>query len=58
MLRTVSASQEVGIRLLLAHALAGAARGFYLRFGFEGSPTDPMNLQITVKDIRATLDAA
>jgi hypothetical protein len=57
MLRAVSVSEEVGIRLLLAHALNDAARSFYTRFGFEESPTDPMNLQLIVKDIKASIDA-
>jgi predicted N-acetyltransferase YhbS len=55
MLRTVTVSEEVGVRLLLAHALNESARGFYLKFGFEKSPTDPMNLQIIIKDIRASI---
>lgn len=53
MLRTVSASDDLGIRLLLAHALNDKARDFYLRFGFEESPTDPLNMQMIVKDIKA-----
>lgn len=57
MLRAVSVSEEVGIRLLLAHALNDAARGFYMRFGFEESPTDPMNLQLIIKDIKAAFQA-
>ena len=57
MLRTVTVSEEVGVRLLLAHALNETARAFYLKFGFEESPTDPMNLQLIVKDIKASLDA-
>jgi GNAT superfamily N-acetyltransferase len=56
--RTLAVSEQVGIRLLLAHALNENAREFYLHFGFEFSPTDPMNLQIIVKDIRASLEAA
>ena len=55
MLRAVSVSEEVGVRLLLAHALNDSARSFYVKFGFEESPTDVMNLQIIVKDIKATL---
>ena len=57
MLRAVSVSEEVGIRLLLAHALNDAARSFYTRFGFEESPTDPMNLQLIIKDIKVSLEA-
>jgi GNAT superfamily N-acetyltransferase len=58
MMRTLSVSEQVGIRLLLVHALNDDARPFYEHFGFEPSPTDPMNLQMIVKDIRASLEAA
>lgn len=58
MRRVVSVSEEVGIRLLLAHALNESARNFYLRFGFEVSPTDAMNMQLIIKDIKASLKAA
>jgi hypothetical protein len=47
-----------GVRLLLVHAVNQAARKFYLRFGFEPSPTDELNLQLLLKDVRASLDAA
>lgn len=57
MLRAVSVSEEVGIRLLLAHALSNSARAFYVKFGFEESPTDAMNLQIIIKDIKASIGA-
>jgi GNAT superfamily N-acetyltransferase len=56
MLRTLSASESVGIRVLLVHALDADARGFYERHGFEASPTDPLNLQILMKDLRAAVD--
>jgi GNAT superfamily N-acetyltransferase len=58
MVRALAASEEMGIRVLLVHALNEDARNFYLRFGFEVSPTDPMNLQRIMKDIRASLEAA
>ena len=58
MRRAVSVSEEVGIRVLLAHSLNQEAKAFYARFGFEESPTDPMNMQLIVKDIRASLAAA
>lgn len=58
MRRAVSVSEEVGIRLLLAHALNETAAKFYARFGFEESPTDPMNMQLIIKDIKASLAAA
>lgn len=56
MARTFAASTGLGIRVMLVHALDESARDFYLHHGFEPSPTDPMNLQLLVKDIEASLD--
>lgn len=56
MARTLAAAAELGIRVMLVHALNESARDFYLHHGFEPSRTDPMNLQLLVKDIEATLD--
>lgn len=56
MRRALSASEAVGIRVLLVHALDDSARTFYERWGFEASPTDPLNLQMLFKDIRKTLE--
>ena len=58
MLRTLAAAESVGIRLMLVHAIDDSARAFYTRHGFEPSPTDPLNLQILIKDMRAAVDAA
>jgi GNAT superfamily N-acetyltransferase len=57
MARTLAAAAELGIRVMLVHALDEPARDFYLHHGFEPSPTDPMNLQLLVKDIEASLSA-
>ncbi len=43
---------------MLVHASDDPARAFYARFGLEPSPTDPLNLQITLKDIHAALARA
>jgi len=56
MSRAVSVAEQAGVRLLLVHAVKGDARGFCEHFGFEASPTDPMNLQLLIKDIRLALD--
>ena len=56
--RALAVSEEAGARLLLTHALTGPARDFYSRHGFEPSPSDAMNLQLLMKDIRSSLDAA
>jgi GNAT superfamily N-acetyltransferase len=58
MLRTMTAAESVGIRVLLVHAIDDKARRFYEHHGFETSPTDPRNLQMLMKDIRATAQAA
>jgi GNAT superfamily N-acetyltransferase len=58
MTRAVSVADQAGVRLLLVHAVDDEARAFYERFGFEPSPTDPMNMQLLIKDIRLALDAS
>jgi predicted N-acetyltransferase YhbS len=58
MLRTLSASESMSIRVLLVHALDADARSVYERHGFEASPTDPLNLQMLMKDLRAAVDEA
>jgi GNAT superfamily N-acetyltransferase len=55
--RTLLVAEETGIRLLLVHAIDEEAKGFYLHYGFEASPSDPLNLQLLTKDIRATMEA-
>ena len=56
MLRALAASDGVGIRVMIVHALDESARAFYLRHGLKPSPTDPLNLQILIKDIRAAVE--
>jgi GNAT superfamily N-acetyltransferase len=58
MLRAMAAAESVGIRVLLVHAIDDNARRFYERHGFEASPTDPRNLQMLMKDIRASAETA
>lgn len=58
MTRAIAVSEEAGVRLMLVHAIDDTARAFYERFGFQASPTDENNLQMIIKDIRASLDAA
>jgi GNAT superfamily N-acetyltransferase len=55
MLRTVSAADAIGVRVMLVHALDDNARRFYLRHGLEPSPTDPLHLMILVGDIVASM---
>ena len=48
--RTLQAATTVGIRALVVHALSEGARQFYERHGFRSSPTDPMDLMISLKE--------
>ena len=58
MSRALSVAEQAGIRLLLVHAVNDEARAFYEHFDFEASPSDPMNLQLLIKDVRLALDGA
>ena len=54
-LRVIQASDTIGIRGLIVHALSMEARLFYEHVGFSSSPLDPMMLMITLTDLRASL---
>lgn len=48
-LRALHASEILGIRGLLVHALSGEAKAFYEHHGFVASPTQPMILILSLK---------
>jgi GNAT superfamily N-acetyltransferase len=52
-LRVLEASEIIGIRGMLVHAISEEAQSFYLAMGFEPSPVRPMMLMLTLADIRA-----
>lgn len=54
-LRAVQASEIIGVRALLVHALSDTARAFYAHFDFEPSPTDPLHLLLLMKDALAAV---
>ncbi|MGI8948176.1 MAG: GNAT family N-acetyltransferase [Ornithinimicrobium sp.] len=54
-LRSVEASEVIGVRALLVHALNDTARAFYAHFNFEPSPTDPLHLLLLMKDARSAV---
>lgn len=58
MLRTLATSETIGVRAMLVHAIDEEARVFYLRHGFQPSPTDPLHLMILIKDIANAVEAA
>jgi GNAT superfamily N-acetyltransferase len=55
--RVIHATEVIGIRGLLVHAISDDAKAFYLRLGLEPSPLEPMTLMVTIADLRAALAA-
>jgi GNAT superfamily N-acetyltransferase len=55
MLRCLEAADAIGARVLLVHAKHEAAKAWYMQYGFEESPTDPLHLLMLLKDVRAFL---
>jgi GNAT superfamily N-acetyltransferase len=56
MLRCLDAAEAIGTRVLLVHAKHEAAKAWYMQYGFEASPTDPLHLLMLLKDVRAFLE--
>lgn len=54
-LRSVQASEIIGVRALLVHALHDTARAFYAHFDVEPSPTDPLHQLLLMKDARSAV---
>ena len=52
-LRAMAVSENAGVRALLVHALNQSARAFYERYGFQGSPLDPMTLMLRLNEPNA-----
>jgi GNAT superfamily N-acetyltransferase len=55
LLRTGQAADIAGIRALLVHAKDEEARAWYEQFDFEPAPTDPNQLFLLMKDLKALL---
>jgi predicted GNAT family N-acyltransferase len=55
LVKSAHAADTIGARVVLVHAVNEHARAFYLRYGFEPSPTDPLHLMMLMKDIRRSL---
>jgi len=53
--RILQASDIIGIRAVMVHALSEDAKAFYLALGFEASPLHPMTLMATLADLQAAL---
>jgi GNAT superfamily N-acetyltransferase len=56
--RALNGAEMIGGRAFLVHAKDEEARAFYIKFGMEESPTNPLHLLLLFKDIRQALDSA
>ena len=54
-LRAAQASDIIGSRAILTHAIDEHAKDFYSRFGFEPSPVNEFHLYLLMKDIQRIL---
>ena len=54
-LRTLQASEILGIRAMLVHAIDKNAAGFYRYLGFDESPIDPLILMQPLSTVRKAL---
>ena len=53
--RCLQASSTMFARAVVASAPTDEARAFFVKYGFEPSPTDPQHLVLRMKDIRKSL---
>lgn len=53
--RIVAASEHVGIRAVLVHAIDERAAAFYLRLGFEAATPDGLTLMVPLAAVRTAL---
>lgn len=48
-LRSIQASELIGVRALLCHAIDAEAKAFYLKHGFTESPLDPLTVLVGLR---------
>jgi GNAT superfamily N-acetyltransferase len=56
--RVAHAADTIGIRGIIVHAISEEARNFYIALGFDPCPGEAMTLVVTLRDLRATLEAS
>jgi len=54
-MRVLMVADIAGCRAFLIHAKDEQARQWYMQFGMEQSPTDPLHLLSSIKDLRGSL---
>ena len=50
--RSVSVAVDTGVRALLVHAVNDAAKEFYLHYGFQVSPAQPLTLMLRISSLK------
>lgn len=53
--RTLQIAQQLGIRVLLCHAVDEPAKAFYVKHGFIESPVDPMTVMLSMTSVSNAL---
>lgn len=48
-IRATAVAENAGVRALLVHALHEQARDFYLKYGFNPSPTDALTVMLRLQ---------
>ena len=56
LLRVVQASEIVGIRAVLVHAISEEAKAFYVKYGFQESPSHELTLMVSLNQVKVLLD--
>ena len=56
-LQTIAASETVGVRALMLHAISPRARTFYARHGFTESPVNPMMMMASIGQLKRAFQA-
>lgn len=57
LLRCVAVAETVGVRAVVAHAKENA-NGFYDRWSFDASPSDPLHRVLLIKDLKQLIKEA
>lgn len=51
--RAIAVSRNTGVRALLVHAISEQAKRFYMHYGFQESPLNPMTLMLRLNTVKA-----
>ena len=51
LLRALKASESIGIKAILVHAIDDQAKNYYEKLGFYESPIEPLLMMITLREL-------